>query len=176
MTRCAHVGFDECFYNPESREATISFTRRIFAVLATGQNIAFRIAARIHQPGRTWLTVTMRSEATSAPLRMLTAGPLMEAQLGYSHDSGSYLHTLCISDVLCGVNVMSAAKGAFAFFAAFCRRRSAEPVYNHGALMRRQANGMIKAIKSQTEKDRLRTHQSSGRPKLLKEAAGSTPW
>jgi hypothetical protein len=54
------------------------------------------IAEFVWKPGRTWLTVTMRSDATRAPLRMLTAGPLMEAQLGYSHDSGSYLRTLFI--------------------------------------------------------------------------------
>ena len=38
------------------------------------------------------LTVMMRSETATAPLRMLKAGPLMAAQLGNSHPSGSYLH------------------------------------------------------------------------------------
>ena len=41
----------------------------------------------------TSLTVTTLSEVSSAPFRMLTAGPLMDAQLGYSQDSGSYLQT-----------------------------------------------------------------------------------
>lgn len=61
-----------------------------------GQVQLAAIAEVVWKPGRTWLTVTMRSDATRAPLRMLTAGPLMEAQLGYSHDSGSYLRTLSI--------------------------------------------------------------------------------
>lgn len=39
----------------------------------------------------TSLTVTMRSDVTRAPLRMFTAGPSMDAQVGYSQDSGSYL-------------------------------------------------------------------------------------
>ena len=34
----------------------------------------------------------MRSATATAPLRMLKAGPLMAAQLGNSHPSGSYLH------------------------------------------------------------------------------------
>lgn len=41
----------------------------------------------------TSLTVTTRSEVTRAPFRIFTAGPLMEAQLGYSQDRGSYLCT-----------------------------------------------------------------------------------
>ena len=40
----------------------------------------------------TWLTVRTLSATATAPFRMLTAGPLMDAQLGYSHDKGSYLH------------------------------------------------------------------------------------
>ena len=43
------------------------------------------------QQSLTWLTVITRSETAIAPLRMLTAGPLIAAQLGYSQDNGSYL-------------------------------------------------------------------------------------
>ena len=39
----------------------------------------------------TWLTVITRSATATPPFRMLTAGPLTEAQLGNSQDSGSYL-------------------------------------------------------------------------------------
>lgn len=48
--------------------------------------------SHIEEGWLTSLTVTTLSEVTSAPFRMFTAGPLMDAQLGYSQDSGSYLH------------------------------------------------------------------------------------
>lgn len=57
--------------------------------------------------GNVWctsLTVTTRSEVTSAPLRMFTAGPLMDAQVGYSHDSGSYLqisNNIVVTKLMC---------------------------------------------------------------------------
>ena len=45
----------------------------------------------------TFETVMMRSATATAPFRMLKAGPLMAAQLGNSHPSGSYLqHAGCV--------------------------------------------------------------------------------
>ena len=41
---------------------------------------------------RASLTVTTRSEQSTAPFSRFTAGPLMLAQLGYSQDRCSYLH------------------------------------------------------------------------------------
>lgn len=42
----------------------------------------------------TWLTVMTRSAAKMAPLRMLMAGPVTDAQSGNFHSSTSHLHTM----------------------------------------------------------------------------------
>lgn len=40
----------------------------------------------------TWLTVTTLSQTQIADFKIFTAGPFIAAQLGYSHERGSYLH------------------------------------------------------------------------------------